>query len=240
VVEVTATIRVSELFGPTIQGEGPNAGRRAAFVRLVDCNLDCAWCDTPHTWDWSGKNGVAFIRKDEYFPMTTEEVLSRLAPMNVPRVVVTGGEPLLRQPQLVTLVSALKADGYLVEVETNGTFIPVRDLRSKVDQWNVSPKLASAQTTMPSIIPEALTFFAQQPNTAFKFVIGADLADLDQVVEVVELHHLPHHRVWLMPEGRTALEQVAATRMVAEAAIDAGFNFTSRLHTLAWGDERLH
>jgi 7-carboxy-7-deazaguanine synthase len=42
---------VSEVFGPTIQGEGPHAGQRAAFVRLGGCNLTCTWCDTAYTWD---------------------------------------------------------------------------------------------------------------------------------------------------------------------------------------------
>jgi len=47
----TTTLRVAELFGPTVQGEGPAAGERAAFVRLSGCPLACAWCDTPYTWD---------------------------------------------------------------------------------------------------------------------------------------------------------------------------------------------
>ena len=34
------TLVVSEVFGPTFQGEGPSLGQRAAFVRLGRCNLD--------------------------------------------------------------------------------------------------------------------------------------------------------------------------------------------------------
>ena len=45
------TLPLSEVFGPTFQGEGPHAGRRCAFVRLGGCNLSCEWCDTPYTWD---------------------------------------------------------------------------------------------------------------------------------------------------------------------------------------------
>lgn len=37
-------LRVSEVFGPTFQGEGPSAGRPAVFVRLGGCNLNCSWC----------------------------------------------------------------------------------------------------------------------------------------------------------------------------------------------------
>jgi 7-carboxy-7-deazaguanine synthase len=40
-------------FGPTFQGEGPSAGRRALFIRLSHCNLSCPGCDTPESWDWS-------------------------------------------------------------------------------------------------------------------------------------------------------------------------------------------
>lgn len=234
---MTATIRVAELFGPTFQGEGRNAGRRAAFVRLVDCNLDCAWCDTPYTWDWSGKNGTRYIRLNEYTPRTPDEVLAAIAPMNVDRVVVTGGEPLLRMEQFLTLARALHLDGYSVEVETNGTILPVPEAWPLVDQWNVSPKLRSARTTLPSIVPDVLTRFAPHLGVDYKFVV-ADQADLDEVTELVDLYHLPKYRVWLMPEGTTVDRQVASIPWVADAAIAAGFQFTTRLHTLAWGNSR--
>ena len=42
---------VAEIFGPTWQGEGPSAGKVAAFVRLGLCDQACSWCDTPYTWD---------------------------------------------------------------------------------------------------------------------------------------------------------------------------------------------
>src|SRR2546426_6013433 len=48
---------VSEVFGPTFQGEGPSVGHRAGFVRLGRCNLTCEWCFVPETpvlmADWS-------------------------------------------------------------------------------------------------------------------------------------------------------------------------------------------
>ena len=42
---------ISEIFGPTIQGEGKSIGQTASFIRLGGCNLHCVWCDTPYTWD---------------------------------------------------------------------------------------------------------------------------------------------------------------------------------------------
>ena len=39
-------IRISEIFGPTIQGEGPLMGRPTVFVRTGGCDYRCRWCDT--------------------------------------------------------------------------------------------------------------------------------------------------------------------------------------------------
>ena len=64
---------VAEVFGPTFQGEGPSAGRRAMFLRLGRCNLDCAWCDTPYTWDWS-----RFDPAVELHRRTVDDVMSEL------------------------------------------------------------------------------------------------------------------------------------------------------------------
>ena len=37
------SLLVSEIFGPTIQGEGRNAGVPAVFVRTAHCNVHCTW-----------------------------------------------------------------------------------------------------------------------------------------------------------------------------------------------------
>src|SRR5438046_5626962 len=61
----TRTLVVSEIFGPTFQGEGPSLGRRCVFLRLGACNLHCRWCDTPYTWDWTGRNGIEYDPRQE-------------------------------------------------------------------------------------------------------------------------------------------------------------------------------
>ena len=113
---LTATLAVSEVFGPTFQGEGAFLGQRAGFVRLARCNLDCRWCDTPYTWDWNRFDPAAEIAE-----MAVDDVLHRLDEMAVERVVITGGEPLLQQRRLVPLLEAAAERRWSVEVETNGT-----------------------------------------------------------------------------------------------------------------------
>ena len=58
---------------------------------------------------------------------------------SIRHLVITGGEPLMQQDDLVELVTFLKPEFY-VEVETNGTILPNNELTTLVDQWNVSPK----------------------------------------------------------------------------------------------------
>ena len=43
-------IPVAEIFGPTIQGEGPHVGMKTMFVRVVGCDFKCAWCDSKFAW----------------------------------------------------------------------------------------------------------------------------------------------------------------------------------------------
>lgn len=92
---------------PTIQGEGIFAGHPATFVRLAGCNLQCPACDTEYT------QGAELTS-----PL---EILKRVSDVTTVNnlVVITGGEP-LRQ-NIDKLVETLIANGFTVQLETNGS-----------------------------------------------------------------------------------------------------------------------
>lgn len=225
-----ATLVVSEVFGPTLQGEGPSAGQAAGFVRLGRCNLACQWCDTPYTWDWESHDPAA-----ELTTMAVDDVLARLDAMDVNLVVVTGGEPLLQQRHLPPLLEGARARGLRVEVETAGTLAPTLD-EGLVDRFNVSPKLAnSGMAVERRYRPDVLRAFQAGGRAVFKFVV-AEPADLDEVDAIVAECGLGP--VWVMPEGTDAATVLARMQELAPHVVARGWNLTPRLHILLWGDRR--
>lgn len=238
---VSDKLTVSEWFGPTFAGEGPSIGRRATFLRLGLCNLACAWCDTPYTWDWTGKNGrpqdkSALKRYD------VEEIVKALAPIEQ-LLVITGGEPLIQQRGIARLLDGLIDQE--VEIETNGTIWPneLGLVTYPHVRYNVSPKLdhANAATTGTDPINVAvLRQFARSKRANFKFVVTAANIDHDlrEIAGIVADARIEPRDVWVMPEGRAAIDIDARTAKIADAVLAAGYNLTTRLHVIAWGDER--
>ncbi len=117
----------------TIQGEGPYAGERAIFVRLFGCNLQCPGCDTDYT------SNNAELDCSEVVNLVKE---SHEAPY---LVVITGGEP-FRQ-NIGDFCNELLAEGYKVQVESNGTLAPSFNLSSEV-YIVCSPKTGRIQRHM--------------------------------------------------------------------------------------------
>ncbi|GAA4256585.1 7-carboxy-7-deazaguanine synthase QueE [Dactylosporangium darangshiense] len=226
-----ATLRVAELFGPTFQGEGASVGQRAFFIRLSGCNLDCGWCDTPYTWDWS-----RFDRAAESRVMAPSDVLGWVLGQRPQLVVVTGGEPLLQQRALLPVLEGLHRAGVPVEIETNATMLPDPAVVAAVTRFNVSPKLTgSGVASQRRLKPEVLQALQDTGKTCFKFVIAGE----DDVDEVAALQAaLGLAPVWVMPEGTTPEAVLAGLRALAEPALVHGWNLTPRLHVLLWGDER--
>lgn len=224
-----------EIFA-TVQGEGPSAGVPSVFVRLADCNLRCTWCDTRYTWDWSKHDRAA-----ETVELPVADVAERVLAISgegVRSAVFTGGEPLLQQDALTELAAALRERGFRVEIETNGTVVPTEALASRVDQWNVSPKLASSgNAERARQRPAALAWFASRPEATFKFVLTSE-ADVAEVRELAAALDLPRERVSLMPEGTDAATIASRSRWLADECRQYGYRLGTRLHVFLWGSER--
>jgi organic radical activating enzyme len=227
----TGELLVSEIFGPTFQGEGPSAGRQAVFVRLSRCNLTCTWCDTPYTWDWK-----RFDVARESYRAGVEDIAGPVLACPAGLVVITGGEPLLQQQALIRLLLLISGSRRRIEIETNGTIPPLPELTALVDAFNVSPKLANSGV-LPArrIDRSALSLLAACGKAVFKFVLSGP----DDVQEVAALQQdFGLNPVWVMPEGTTPETVQTGMRALAEEALARGWNLSSRLHILLWGDRR--
>lgn len=95
----------------SVDGEGPTAGRLAAFVRFQGCNLRCRWCDTTYS----------FSEEQVTEQCTAQEIYDYIKSTGAICVTLTGGEPLI-QPDIEAVLALLNADDALdVHIETNGS-----------------------------------------------------------------------------------------------------------------------
>ena len=129
------TFPVVEIFGPTIQGEGAEAGLPCHFVRLGGCDYRCTWCDTMYAVE------PAEVRRNSE-RLSTEQIVDRLQGLSgAPQwVILSGGNPALHE--LGALVQVLHEVGQKVAVETQGSIW--RGWLSDVDRLTISPKPPSS------------------------------------------------------------------------------------------------
>ena len=229
-----------EIFA-SLQGEGASAGKPCAFVRLSRCNLACVWCDTAYTWRFTGDNrphrdGLDFDRAANQVMLDEADVAARIGALGQPRLVITGGEPLLQGAALARMAALLPP--MQIEIETNGTVAPHPALDPLVSQYNVSPKLRHSGNPLEiAQIPGRLHDWSQEPKAWFKFVISGE-SDLAEVLALVETYAIPRHRVLLMPEGRDSETLRSRARWLAQICSENEFSLSDRLHIHLYGDTR--
>lgn len=225
------TLKVTEIFS-SVQGEGPNIGLPVIFLRLSGCNLSCSFCDTKYALT-EGKE------------LTVEEVSLQIQKLQCGmsysggrRLIITGGEPLLQQEELTKFLSIAKQSitGFIefVEVETNGTIVPTKEMIKYVDSWIVSPK------SFP--IPMETWQFLHKPlinKLHLKFVIDNTINIHNLLESYKQFNHLiPPERVFLMPCAMSITEQFTRLPMLIKTAKTYGFRVTLRLHIIAYGNKR--
>lgn len=142
---------ISEMFS-SIQGEGMLVGRRQIFVRLMECNLNCTYCDTDFA-----KSDVCKVEaqpgRGSFKMMPQPLPLSRVAAIvdewqqQVPgghhSISFTGGEPLLHAETLGEWLPHLRSR-LPVYLETNGTMhVALRYVKPHLDYISMDMKLPS-------------------------------------------------------------------------------------------------
>jgi 7-carboxy-7-deazaguanine synthase len=132
----TKTIMVSEIFGPTIQGEGALIGKPTVFVRTGGCDYRCSWCDSLYA--------VLPEHKGEWQPLNTEQIFADIQRLsgNTPLLItLSGGNPAI-QP-LENLIDLGHEHGYTFAIETQGSISP--SWFAKLDHLTLSPKPPSSK-----------------------------------------------------------------------------------------------
>ncbi|MGG7516683.1 7-carboxy-7-deazaguanine synthase QueE [Allorhizobium undicola] len=237
-----ATIRVSEIFGPTIQGEGVLIGQPTVFVRTGGCDYRCSWCDSLHA--------VESRFRADWQPMSVEAIwaeVERLSNGKPLMVSLSGGNPAI-QP-LGPLITHGHARGYRFALETQGS-VP-KDWFADLDVLVLSPKPpSSGMETDWAALENCVQAAGGKPQTLLKFIV---FDEADYAYAKSAAARFPALPVYLQPGNHTPPppeEEDAVidmdgimTRMhwLVDKVMEDGW-FTARvlpqLHVLLWGNRR--
>ena len=139
-----AKIEVNEIF-TSIQGEGKYTGYPSTFIRLTGCNLRCVFaggsiCDSAYTSHHPEPSKFKTVEE------VINEVKKQQQGLNIPHIVITGGEPMRQQPGLVELIHQLRVynNNVVITIETNGTYVNKNLGDIDPDLFSISPKLSTS------------------------------------------------------------------------------------------------
>ena len=240
----TRSIAVSEIFGPTIQGEGALIGKPTVFVRTGGCDYRCQRCDTLYA--------VLPEHRSEWYSMTPQEVFAEVRRLSSEPILVTlsGGNPAM-QP-LAPLLAMGHAEGYTFAIETQGSI--AQPWFADLDYLTLSPKAPGMQNPQKTnwerldrCIKMACAHGTRQPSICLKIVVF-DEEDYDYACFVGERYptiplylqpgnHTPPH---LAPEIDLPGIMQRMDWLVQRVVEDKRHNVTvlPQLHTPIWGNKR--
>lgn len=205
-------LRITEIF-LSLQGESTRVGLPTVFVRLTGCPLRCQYCDTAYAFH--GGQSRSF-----------DEVLTEIERYQVPRVCVTGGEP-LAQRNCLEFLTELCERGHSVSLETSGA----------IDVKSVDPRVScilDVKTPGSGEVAKNLwsNFEQLRADDEIKFVV-CDRADYEWAREVIGRYRLDERCAVLFSPSH---EQLAAADL-AQWIIDDRLpvRFQMQMHKVLWG-----
>lgn len=237
---MSETIRISEIFGPTIQGEGALIGQPTVFVRTGGCDYRCSWCDTMHAVD-------SAYRQD-WTPMSAAEIWAKIDNLSGGQplmISLSGGNPAIQD--LKPLIALGKSQNYRFALETQGSI--AKDWFADLDVLTLSPKPpSSGMDTDWEALAACVNAAGKDTQTALKFVVFDD-ADYAYAKAAAARH--PKLPVYLQPGNHTPPAQdddsidiggiMERMRWLTDTVTkDRWFaaSVLPQLHVLLWGNMR--
>ena len=219
----------------SINGEGRNAGKLAAFIRFPGCNLSCSYCDT--TWANEAEVSCELL--------SVEDLVSYVVASDVRYVTLTGGEPTL-QPFLGDLIDALvyvslgNGEGLTVEIETNGA----TDITKFVDQrasWSKDVP-GSLTLTMDYKLPSSGmegcmktdNFSVLSSEDTVKFVVGGP-TDLERMHKIMTLFDLSRRMSVYVSPVFGSIDSAEIVEFMKSRSLNKAV-LQLQLHKIIWPD----
>jgi 7-carboxy-7-deazaguanine synthase len=242
------TLPINEVYS-CLQGEGKLLGIPHLLIRVTGCRLRCqftnSFCDTPYS-SWKPEKGKYGYEDIHDFYMKHK---------HIKHTMITGGGPTIHSNLLKELCKIGKFYNHYITIETEGSEF----VETHADMISLSSKLSNSTpvpgTWMPYLNREVTEsdkkkhekwrknydamkkLIEYHPDYQLKPVISNE-NDLQEVKELQKILNIPNDKVWLMPEGLVEEQLNERRRWLMDLCTEQGYNFTDRLHIIAYGDKR--
>jgi 7-carboxy-7-deazaguanine synthase len=156
------------------EGEGEFIGTPTIFIRLAGCTVGCKECDSKQTWD-------TFDFPKQTIHKVVDMVNELRKPFFIPRISITGGEPLLNETFVLELCWSLMTwdNRTILNLETSGTLFPDSIFSNKdkltdsFDTISMDIKTPSSGVVLSDFQVEKIKGFCIEPSVYIKAVIGS-------------------------------------------------------------------
>ena len=206
---------IIEIFS-SVQGEGKYIGCRQIFVRLADCNLNCAYCDTNFSRaDFCNveMSAGSMIFRNEKNPLDAAQVIDIIKKFcgEVPAhsVSFTGGEPLLHWQFVQDVAGAVKNFGVKIFLETNGTLHDeFKKISGAIDIVSMDIKLPSVEKNFFKLHEKFLRV-ACEKDLYVKIVVAGETM-LEEFLSAVKLIANIDKKILLVIQPVTPVKKIHA------------------------------
>lgn len=234
-------IYINEIFGPTIQGEGPHAGMKCNFIRVACCDFSCSWCDTKSAW--TRRNSMEYESEE-----LGKKLKKYCLESKTSNIVLTGGNPCIYD--FKTVVTYLKEHRINVDVETQGSLLPewlkevnlivfspkppssgMKDVYNKLSKW------LSESENLPKVCIKIPIFNDEDIEFAHRYYdLVKELKNKNKDIDL----YLSVGNTDTSEEGDISSRVLSDYKLLIKKICDSDFDnvfILPQIHTLVWGNK---